>query len=77
MNIIFVLIPLGLVLLGVAIWAFLWAVGSGQFDDLDSPAYSILMDEEDETGEERRGTAADRPDGAADADDEPREDEKR
>lgn len=49
MNIIFVLIPLGLVLLGVAIWAFLWAAGSGQFDDLDSPAYSILMDEDDET----------------------------
>jgi cbb3-type cytochrome oxidase maturation protein len=54
MNIIFVLIPLGLVLLAVAIWAFLWAVGSGQFDDLDSPAYRILMDEdEDDEGGDR------------------------
>ncbi|MGD8430202.1 MAG: cbb3-type cytochrome oxidase assembly protein CcoS, partial [Ectothiorhodospiraceae bacterium] len=37
MTIIFVLIPLGLVLLGVAVWAFFWAVSNGQFDDLDSP----------------------------------------
>ena len=35
MNILFVLIPLSLALLGVAIWALFWAVDSGQFDDLD------------------------------------------
>lgn len=46
MNIIFILIPLGLVLLAFAIWAFFWAVGSGQFDDLDSPAWRILMDDD-------------------------------
>jgi cbb3-type cytochrome oxidase maturation protein len=46
MTIIFVLIPLGLVLLGVAVWAFFWAVSNGQFDDLDSPAYRILMDDD-------------------------------
>ena len=32
MTILYLLIPLGLVLLGVAIWAFMWAVRSGQFD---------------------------------------------
>jgi len=53
MNIIFVLIPLGLVLLGVAIWAFLWAVGSGQFDDLDSPAYRILSDDDEPPARDR------------------------
>jgi cbb3-type cytochrome oxidase maturation protein len=37
---------LSLVLLGVAIWAFFWAIKSGQFDDLDSPALSILDDPE-------------------------------
>lgn len=42
MEIIYLLIPLSLVLLGVAIWGFFWAVKSGQFDDLDSPALSIL-----------------------------------
>lgn len=45
MSIILVLIPLSLILLGVAIWAFFWAAGSGQFDDLDSPAYQILMED--------------------------------
>ena len=40
------LIPLGLALLGVAIWAFFWAVDHGQFDDLDTPATRILEDEQ-------------------------------
>ncbi len=44
MSILYLLIPLGLVLLGLAVAAFFWAVGSGQFDDLDSPAWSIVMD---------------------------------
>jgi cbb3-type cytochrome oxidase maturation protein len=44
MTIIFVLIPLGLVLTGFAVWAFFWAVGDGQFDDLESPGWSVLSD---------------------------------
>ncbi|MGD8812002.1 MAG: cbb3-type cytochrome oxidase assembly protein CcoS [Thioalkalispiraceae bacterium] len=36
-----------MVLLGVAIWGFLWAVRSGQFDDLEGPAHRILMDDDD------------------------------
>ena len=47
MSILYLLIPLGLVLLGVAIWAFMWAVRSGQFDDLEGPAHRILMDDDD------------------------------
>ncbi|MDH3589209.1 MAG: cbb3-type cytochrome oxidase assembly protein CcoS [Gammaproteobacteria bacterium] len=46
MNIIFVLIPVGLVLLLVAIGAFFWAVRTGQFDDLDTPAVRILSDDD-------------------------------
>jgi len=46
MSILFVLIPLGLVLVGFGAWAFFWAVNNGQFDDLDTPAISILADEE-------------------------------
>ena len=48
MNILFVLIPLGLVLVAFGLWAFFWAVGSGQFDDLDSPGWSVLADREDQ-----------------------------
>jgi len=46
MNILYLLIPLGLLLLGLAVAAFFWAVGSGQFDDLDSPAMSVVMDDD-------------------------------
>jgi cbb3-type cytochrome oxidase maturation protein len=45
MSIVYLLIPLGLVLVGVGLWAFFWAVGSGQFDDLDSPGWTVLEDD--------------------------------
>lgn len=57
MNIVLVLIPLSLILVVVAVWAFFWAVGSGQFDDLDSPAYRILLDDDERKrgdGEQRK-----------------------
>jgi cbb3-type cytochrome oxidase maturation protein len=45
-NIILVLIPLTLVLVIFAGWGFFWAVGTGQFDDLDSPAWDVLVDDD-------------------------------
>ena len=47
MNILLALIPISLLLLGIAIWAFVWAVRRGQFDDLDTPAIDILRDDDD------------------------------
>ena len=52
MSILYVLIPLALLLLGGAVWAFFWAVGSGQFDDLDTPAVRIVMDDDSKPGDE-------------------------
>lgn len=49
MAALYVLIPVAVVLVALAIWVFFWAVDSGQFDDLDSPAHSILFDDDDET----------------------------
>lgn len=49
MNILFLLIPLSLVLLSLAIWAFFWAVKNNQFEDLEGPAYSILFDDDEPT----------------------------
>lgn len=46
MSIIFILIPLGLLFLGSAIAAFFWAARSGQFDDMDSPGWRIVMDDD-------------------------------
>ncbi|MGJ4731232.1 cbb3-type cytochrome oxidase assembly protein CcoS [Luteimonas sp. SDU101] len=45
MRILLLLVPISLVLLGLAIWAFVWAVRRGQFDDLDTPALDILRDD--------------------------------
>jgi len=45
MEILYLMVPLGLVLVGIGLWAFFWAVGSGQFDDLDSPGWSVLDEE--------------------------------
>jgi cbb3-type cytochrome oxidase maturation protein len=45
MNALLILIPLSLVLLVAALWAFAWAVKRGQFDDLDTPAIDILQDD--------------------------------
>jgi cbb3-type cytochrome oxidase maturation protein len=47
MSILGILVPLSLVLVGLAIWAFFWATNNGQFDDLDTPAISAILDDED------------------------------
>ncbi len=46
MEIIYLLIPLTLILVAVIVWVFLWAVRSGQFDDMEGPAHQILMDDD-------------------------------
>ncbi len=48
MDIIFLLIPLALVLVALVIWGFFWAVRRGQFEDLEGPGHSILMDKDEE-----------------------------
>jgi cbb3-type cytochrome oxidase maturation protein len=45
-DILILLIPLSLVLVGIIAWVILWAVKSGQFDDLEGPAHSIIMDDD-------------------------------
>ena len=47
MEVLYLLIPLSLVLVGVIVWIFLWAIRSGQFDDMEGPAHRILMDDDD------------------------------
>jgi cbb3-type cytochrome oxidase maturation protein len=45
MNSLLALVPISLILLGLAIYAFVWAVRNGQYDDLDTPALDILVDD--------------------------------
>lgn len=47
MAALYYMIPAAVILVALAIWFFFWAVNSGQFDDLDGPAHSILFDDED------------------------------
>ena len=45
MTIILLLIPLSLILVALATWAFFWGVNNDQFDDLDTPALIPLSDD--------------------------------
>jgi len=48
MSIIYVLIPIAILLTGIGIYIFFWAVKTEQFDDLEKQGLSILFDEQDE-----------------------------
>ena len=45
MEMIYIVLPLALLVAGVALGAFLWAVCRGQYDDLDTPPYRALFDD--------------------------------
>ena len=47
MEVIYIMIPIALILVGIIVWVFFWSVRSGQFDDLEGPAHEILMDDDD------------------------------
>jgi cbb3-type cytochrome oxidase maturation protein len=51
MEIIFVLVPISLLLISIAIGVFIWAVNNDQFEDLDRQGYDILFDEDDSENE--------------------------
>ena len=46
MSIIYVLIPIAIIIVAVAIVIFFWAVKTNQFEDLDRQGYSILFDDD-------------------------------
>ncbi len=57
MTVLYLVLPLALVTVGIAVWAFAWATRSGQFDDLDTPGLRALHDDAPRHGS--------RPDGGA------------
>ncbi|MEO5799200.1 MAG: cbb3-type cytochrome oxidase assembly protein CcoS [Gemmatimonadales bacterium] len=46
MSVLFLVVPLAIVLVAVAVGGFLWSSRNGQFDDLDTPALRVLHDDE-------------------------------
>lgn len=45
MEVIFVLVPVSLVLILMASWAFIWSVKNDQFEDLEKESERILFEE--------------------------------
>jgi len=46
MEALYLLVPLSVLLVGLALWVFFGATDSGQFDDLEGPAYRVLQDDD-------------------------------
>ncbi len=46
MEVIFIVLPLAILLAGVAVGAFLWAVRRGQYDDLEAPPCRVLFEDD-------------------------------
>lgn len=46
MEALFLLVPLSILVVVLAVWIFFGASASGQFDDLDGPATRILHDDD-------------------------------
>lgn len=44
MDVLYLLIPISLIFVAIVAWVFIWSVKSGQYDDMEGPAYEILMD---------------------------------
>lgn len=47
MESVYLLVPISVLLVFGIAAAFWWSVKSGQFDDLEGPAFKVLMDEDD------------------------------
>ena len=64
MESLFILIPLAVLFIALAIRLFFWAVDSGQFDDLEGPAHSILYEDKIKKPvqtDARQGSQKDKP----------------
>lgn len=64
MESLYLLIPLSVLLVFIIGFLFWWSVKSGQFDDMEGPAYRMLMDDDD-PGADR---PSDKPDGEGEGD---------
>lgn len=47
MSALYVVIPLAMLVVGLAVAGYIWSARSGQFDDLDTPAVRMLHDDDD------------------------------
>lgn len=60
MEVVFSLVGISVLLVLLVAVALIWSVRSGQFDDLEGPAWRMLMDEDQEPQDVERGEEATR-----------------
>lgn len=65
MEILYLLIPLAVLIAIAIVAALLWAVRSGQFEDLEGPAHRILMDDDRPRADTDSPESGDAPDKTA------------
>lgn len=53
MAVIYIILPLAIVMAGVALAGFFWAAHRGQFDDLDTPGARAILDDAPPTSPKR------------------------
>jgi cbb3-type cytochrome oxidase maturation protein len=46
MEALYLLVPLSVIVVALAVWVFFGAAESGQFDDLEGPGMRILVDDD-------------------------------
>lgn len=46
MSVLFIVLPLAILIAGAFVAAFAWAAKAGQFDDLDTPAMRVAMEDD-------------------------------
>lgn len=60
MEVLYILVPLSIVLVVVIALVFVLAIRSGQFDDLEGPAYRMLADKDEvDASQSAAGTSGD------------------
>lgn len=50
MSVLFIVVPLALIVVLVAVAAYVWSARGGQFDDLDTPPVRMLHDDDAKGG---------------------------
>ncbi len=46
MSVLYIVVPMALVIVAIALAGYLWAVRSGQMDDLETPGLRVIRDDE-------------------------------
>ena len=57
MSVLYVALPIAIAMGGAAMWACIRCIRSGQFDDLESPAVRMLIDEQPKNSTRQRSNS--------------------